>query len=359
MKIFNQMKMKGIYSILSLVLFCACSSGDTNRDNAKIKDPAPRYTLAPIEQGGVATKIKLPAQLSAYQEVNIFPKVNGYVKEVYVDIGSEVHTGQLLMLLEAPESVQATSQSKERYAQAKANYSIDKENYARLLEASATQGAVSPMDLSSARAKMEADSALANAVKTNWQMQQTMQDYLRVLAPFNGVITERNVFTGTLVSAETKDKPMLVLKDIKRLRLQVDLPEANAATFKTDDTLSFFTSAFPGKRIIAKINRTSMNVNAQYRSERIEADIDNRNEILQPGMYADVELYSRGNANAFSVPRSSIVTSTEAKYVIVVRGEKNTRVNVITGNETKERIEIFGNVHSGEMVIVNANDEIQ
>jgi membrane fusion protein (multidrug efflux system) len=350
--------MKYNYLLACLLLFSACSSCGNHTTESTETKKSPDYILAPVEKSGVATMIKLPAQLSAYQEVSIFPKVNGYVKQVYVDIGSEVHTGQLLMMLEAPESGEATMQAREKYAQSRANYSIDKENYARLLEASSTPGAVSPLDLSSARAKMEADSALSNAEKTNWQMQQTMQDYLRVLAPFNGFITERNVFPGALVNAEAKDKPMLVLKEISRLRLQVDIPEALAGSFKTRDTISFFTSVYPGKSMIAKISRQSMNVNATFRSERMEADIENKNKILQPGMYADVVLYSNGSSNALSVPRSAVVTSTIGKYVIVMRNGQKEKIDVLTGNETKERIEIFGNVQAGENVIVNANDEI-
>ena len=351
--------MRYILPIIALYLLSGCSSGDAKKADAlDSTKTAPVYSLAPVEKSGVATMVKLPAQLSAFQEVSIFPKVNGYVKDVYVDIGSQVHKGQLLMLLEAPESGEATMQAKEKYEQAKANYSIDKENYARLLEASATPGAVSPLDLSAARAKMEADSALSNAERSNWQMQQTIQAYLNVTAPFNGVITERNAFAGALVNAESKDKPMLELKDIKTLRLKVDVPESISGSFKVKDTISFYTSAFPGKRMVAKISRESMNVNAQFRSERMEADVENKDHSLQPGMYADVVLYSNGTGSALSVPRSALVISTEGKYVIVMRNGEKVKVNVLTGNETKERIEIFGPVQAGENVIVHANDEM-
>jgi membrane fusion protein (multidrug efflux system) len=350
--------MKYSVFIFFLCFLFSCSSSENKKEEKDPKAQTPVYNLAVVKKSGVATMIKLPAQLFAYQEVSIFPKVNGYVKNVFVDIGSEVHEGQLLMVLDAPEIVQAVAQAREKYAQAKAGYSIDKENYARLLEASLTAGAVSPLDLSSARSKVEADSALANAEKSNWQIQQTMQEYLNVVAPFNGIITERNVFPGELVNAASKDHPMLELKEIKLLRLKVDVPEAFAGSFRKNDTISFYTSAFPGKKITGHIARQSMNINAQLRSERIEADIENKNENLQPGMYADVVLYSLGNINALSVPRSAVVISTEGKYVIAVRNGKNIKVDVLTGNETKDSIEIFGQIQAGEKVIENANDEI-
>ncbi len=348
--------------VITLITVIMVSCGGDKKEEPKVvasKDNTVHYQLAKVERSGVSTMIKLPAQLAAYQEVSIFPKVNGYVTSVSVDIGSHVKKGTVLMVLEAPELEQASLQAKERYVRAKAGLSIDKENYQRLSEASQTAGAVSPLDLSNAHSKTDADSALANAEKANWQMQETMLSYLRVTAPFDGVITERNVHPGALVSATSKDKPMLELKQVEHLRLQVDIPEAIAGNLKDKDTVSFYTSAFPGKKITGNISRKSMNVDAQYRSERMEIDVSNKDGLLSPGMYADVVLYSKGSVTALSVPRSALVISTERKYVLAVREGKTVKVDVITGNETTGRIEIYGAVQPGENVIVNANDEIK
>ena len=320
----------------------------------------PHISLATANRQAIEQQVRLPAQLAAYQEVSIFPKVNGYVKSVLVDIGSHVSSGQLLMVLEAPEMEQAAAQAKERYARSLSDYAISKDNYQRLLEASQTPGAISPMDLATAKAKRDADSALSNAEKANWQMQGTMMGYLRVTAPFTGVITQRNVHPGALVSAEAKDsKPMLELKEVDRLRLQVDIPESVAAGLGTKDSVSFFLSAFPGKRFTGRISRVSMNINLQMRSERVELDVYNKEETLTPGMYADVLFDSKGNPNALAVPKSAVITSTERKYVIVVRDGKTVRVDVSTGNENNGRIEIVGDIKPGEKVIANANDEIK
>jgi len=315
--------------------------------------------LATVEKGGVATVIKLPGQLAAYQEVSIFPKVNGYVKNVLVDIGSKVSQGNLLMTLEAPELEEAALQAKERFARSRADFAIDKERFLRLEEAAQTAGAVSPLDLSTIKAKMEADSALCNAEKANWQMQQTMLGYLRVTAPFTGVITERNVHPGALVSATAKDKPMLELKQVAHLRLQVDIPEAIAANLKDKDTVSFYVSAFPGKKMTGFISRKADNITAEFRSEKMEIDVMNENGLLSPGMFADVVLKSKGNADALFVPKSAVVTSTERKYVMLVKDGKRSKVDVSTGNETSSKIEIYGNLQAGDQVIASANDEIK
>ncbi len=342
------------------IVVSSCQSAKPEKPKDSETDTKPKYTLSVVQTTGPSSMIKLPGQLAAYQEVSIFPKVNGYVKNVVVDIGSKVRPGQLLMTLEAPELVQSTMQAKEKYARTKSDLSIDREHYNRLLEASQTPGAVSPLDLSFVKSKLESDSAVSNAAKSNWQMQETMQAYLVVTAPFGGVITERNVHPGALVSAESKDsKPMLELKEISRLRLQVDIPENKSGSLKVHDTISFYTSALPGKRIIAHISRESMNVNAQFRSERVEADVLNTDELLSPGMYADVIIYSKGNVSGFRVPKSAVVTSTERKYVLLVKSGRIVKVDVTTGNESGSSAEVFGNLLKGDSIITDANEEIR
>lgn len=350
-----------ILIILTSLIAYGCSD---NKAAEKKEAPAPavvpHFAFATADQKPVEQVYKLPAQLAAYQEVSIFPKVNGYVKSVLVDEGSHVHEGQLLMVLEAPELQEAVAQAREKYSQAISDYTISRENYERLKVASRTPGAISPMDLSTARSKTQADSARGNAEKAAWQQQQVMMSYLQVMAPFKGVITQRNVHPGALVSAEAKDsKPMLELKEIDHLRLQVAIPEAMAGALRNNDSLSFYLSAFPGKEFKGRIARKSMNINLQYRSEPVELDVYNRDETLTPGMYADVLFDSKGNPHALSVPKTAVVTSTERKYVIAVRNGRTVRVDVETGNETSDRVEVLGALQPGEQVIADANDEIK
>ena len=352
---------KELILIFSLAI-CWTACSDKKDPDKKSDDPgsARHYQLATAEKTSVIQQIKLPAQFAAYEEVSIFPKVNGYVQTVLVDIGSKVKKGQTLMTLEAPELEQASVQAKERFARAKSNYTIDKEDYERLKEAAQTPGAISPMDLASAKGKMDADSALSNAEKANWQMQQTMLEYLTVYAPFDGVITERNVHPGALVSAEAKDgRPMLELKQVAHLRLQVDIPEGIAANLHDNDSVAFYINSLPGKPFNGRISRNSMNINKQFRSQRVELDVYNKDGLMAPGMYADVLFNAKGNPSAVVVPSSAVITSTERKYILVVRDKKAHKVDVSTGNESKGKIEVFGRIQAGETVIQNANDEIK
>lgn len=347
------------YSILIFILACfqACTQPEVK--NTKAGNPTPQYQTYSIEKGGLATSIKLPAQLTAYQEVSIFPKVNGFVQAVWVDIGSKVQKGSRLLQLEAPELEQAVLQAREKYIRSKSELAIDTEHYLRLLQASQTAGAVSPFDLSSLRSKVISDSALCNAEKANWDMQHTMMNYLQVTAPFEGVITERNIHPGALVSAAVKDRPMIQLKQINQLRLQIDVPEYLSSQLKEKDTVYFLTSVSPGKKNTGLISRKSNNINTQFRSEKIEIDVLNPGNSLSPGMYADVIIEANGSPDAFTVPKSAIVNATEGKYLIVLQNGKTRRVSIRTRNETAGKTEVFGLLQSGDMIILNANDEIK
>jgi len=152
---------------------------------------------------------------------------------------------------------------------------------------------------------------------------------------------------------------MLELKQVAHLRLQVDIPEAIAANLKDKDTVSFYVSAFPGKKMTGFISRKADNISAEFRSEKMEIDVMNENGLLSPGMFADVVLKSKGNMDALFVPKSAVVTSTERKYVMLVKDGKRTKVDVSTGNETSSKIEIYGNLNAGDQVIASANDEIK
>ena len=354
----NQYKNLGaaVLAVGCLVMIGGCSNGRT--EPAKVQEPAAPVERVRLQKSALPELVKLPGQLASFEEVSIFPKVNGYVKDVWVDVGSRVRKGQLLMELEAPELEQATTQARERYAQAKLNATISEQNYERMRQAAETPGAVSPMNLASLKAKADADSALCNAEKANWQMQGVILSYLKVTAPFDGVISERNVHPGALVSAESKDgKPMLDLRQVDHLRLQVDIPEGIAAGLQDKDTVEFYLSAYPGQRMTGHIARRSDLVNSTYRAERMEMDVYNHDGRLAPGMYADVLFDSKGNAMAFTVPKTAVVTSTERKYVIVIRDGKMIKVDVATGNETASKVEITGDLQPGEEVVAKANDE--
>ena len=348
-----------------LVFFAACNQAET-KPAAKIPLDKPasaqsHYTIGEITEGQIGASVHLPAVLRPFLAVDIYPKVNGFVKEVPVDRGTQVRRGQQLLLLEAPEIEQQYFAAKAKYLQAYALSLASKDNYERLTQANKMPGTVSAHDLELARARMIADSATAQGEMAGYKALEAMKNYLTVTAPFDGVITERNVHPGALVGPNLKadDKPMLVLQQENKLRLVVDVPELYSNQLTEHTVVSFRVSTLPGKIFRGVISRSAGSLNMKYRSEAIEVDVKNDDKLLKPGMYAEVELPVQRNTHSLVVPASAVVTSQEKKYVIAVDQGKTHWVDVATGNSKNDSTEVFGNLQAHDKIIVNANDEIR
>ena len=186
-----------------------------------------------------------------------------------------------------------------------------------------------------------------------------MQGYLRIYAPFDGMIVQRNVSPGALVApGKATDQPMLVLQDIHKMRLTVDIPEDYVDKVDLTQPVSFIFNAMPGQAQTAKISR-SANALGSMRQEAIEIDVLNKNGQLKPGMYAEVKIPMLSGAKSLLVPNNSIIRSTEREYVIKDSSGKASLVNIKEGLVGKDSTEVFGNLKANDKVLVHASDEIK
>jgi len=344
--------------LLGILFVSGCNSEKENKKTSSVKKE--NYKLMSLEPHMISGKVRLPGVLQPFQFVQIFPKVNGFVKQVFVDRGSVVKKGTLLIRMEAPELEEKVASSKLRFTQAHAVYLTSKDRYMRLLETSKTPGTISPYDLAAAASKMEADSATSQGEYANYKAEQAMYAYLTVFATFDGVITERNVHPGALVGPGSDgSKPMLILQQQSKLRLVVNVPEQYSAQIKNGNMVHFKVNALPGQDFAGPVSRSSGNLNSNFRSETIEVDVANPKNLFKPGMYAEVVLPVSGSANAFVVPKSAVVTTTERKYVILANDGKAKWTDVTEGNQEKDSIEVFGSLKTGENIICNANYQIK
>lgn len=352
--------MKNIISLsvlaAAILSMTACSSEKPKEKKAL----ATVYKTATLGKSQISSSVNLPGVMQPFEFTMIYPKVSGFVKDVLVDRGSAVRKGQVLIRLEAPEIEEHASAAKLRYTQAHAMFITSKDRYRRLLETSATPGTVSIYDLAAAKAKMEADSATAQGEWADYKAQADMFNYLTVTAPFDGVITERNVHPGALAGPGAQgSNPMLILQQQSKLRLVINIPEAYSAQIKDGDNIHFKVNAIPGQDFTGKVSRSSNSLNDNYRSETIEVDVDNPKNVFKTGMYAEVELPVSGNASAFVVPKSSIVITTERKYVIAVDDNKAKWIDITEGNQSTDSAEAFGQLTEGQHIITNAGYQIK
>jgi membrane fusion protein (multidrug efflux system) len=340
--------------------FAACSGNQKPVDITKeTKQATNKYKFGTVAEQALSSAARLPGQLNPYNEVNLFPKVNGFVKKLFVDRGSIVKKGQLLVTLEAPEMESQLQSANSRYLQAKENAQASKEKYLRLKEAASEPGSVSPLDLDNAISKMKADDAMAQSERSNVESVKTMLEYLNIYAPFDGMIIQRNVSPGALVApGKSTDQPMLVLQDINKLRLEVFIPEDYVDKVDLKQPVSFIFNAVPGQTQTAKISR-SANALSSMRSEAIEIDVINKNGNLKPGMYAEVKIPMLSGAKSLLVPNTAIVRSTEKEYVVKNDNGKADLVEIKEGLVSSDATEIFGNLKPNDKVVLKASDEIK
>ena len=355
------MKFKLILLLAAVVsTLAACSTNQQPVNMVAAATPAKSgYETGSITEKALSSEARLPGQLRPFNEVNIFPKVNGFVKKLYADRGTIVKKGELLSSLEAPEMEAQLQAANSRYLQAQENALASKEKYRRLKEAAKEPGSVAPLDLDNAMAKMKADDAMARSEQSNVTSVRTIQDYLNILAPFDGMIVQRNVSPGALVSpGKGTDQPMLVLQDISKLRLEVYIPEDYVDKVDLKQPVKFTFNAMPGNEQTAKISR-SANSLGSMRSEAIEIDVQNKSGVLKPGMYAEVKIPMLSGAKSLLVPNNAIVRSTEREYVVTVKNGKAVLVDVKEGMARNDSTEVFGNLKAGEKIVNHANDELK
>ena len=354
------MKTKLILLASALSFLAACSGNEKPVDLTEMKAAENnKYQTGTITEKALSSFARLPGQLNPYNEVNLFPKANGFVKQIFVDRGSQVTKGQLLITLEAPEMESQLQAANSRYLQAQETANASKEKYNRLKQAAADPGSVSPLDLDNAVSRMRSDMAIANAERSNMESVRTMQGYLKIYAPFDGTIVQRNVSPGALVApGKGSDQPMLVLQNTRKLRLEVAIPEDYVDKVDLKQAVTFTFNAMPGREHTAKISR-SANALGNMRSEAIEIDVINNNGQLKPGMYAEVKIPMLSGAKSLLVPNTAIVRSTEREYVITVRNGKAKLIDVKEGLAGKDSTEVFGALVPTDCIVTNGGDEVK
>ena len=219
-----------LYMAVMVVTLLACSSNKEHKEEKKTsveKEKASMPTFV-LEKGKLSTSLQIPGELLAYQQVDLYAKVNSFVKKLYVDVGSEVKKGQVLASMEAPEINSQLSGAESRLQSSEAIYIASKANYDRLLETSKTPGTISPNDLDIALASQKSDFAQLQSANAAHKEITDNRNYLEIRAPFSGVISARNVSAGAYVgpSGKGSEFPLFTLQEQERLRLAVAVPEA-------------------------------------------------------------------------------------------------------------------------------------
>ena len=391
-----------IVAVVALVGL-ACAKPAQLGNTATEKAPPPTVMTTYVVSQTVNKELRLPGELRAFQNVAIYPKVQSFVDSINVDRGSVVKRGQVLVRMSAPELASHTSEAEARVraaqqqrfemesrvqsaraqrAEAEAKLASDEGTYKRLKAASATPGVVAENDVDVARDTVEGDKARIRALEENKkaaravvqsQVQneratreaansvRSIESYLRITAPFDGVITERNVDKGSLAgpSAGPTSAPMLRLQQISRLRLVISVPEADVSGVATGTRINFTVPAFPGENFFGVVQRISHTLDEKTRTMPVELDVINDSARLAPGMFPEVVWPTTRPRPSLFVPAFAIATTTERVFVIRIRNGTTEWVDVKRGVSMGDLVEVFGDLQENDSIAVRATDELR
>jgi membrane fusion protein, multidrug efflux system len=330
-----------------------------------------KIELTPVVSKTISRNVELPGEFQPFLSVSLHAKVPGYVERVLVDRGSVVKQGDPLVELSAPEMAAQIAEAESKVqaaeadcAQAEAQLQAAQSTSERTKKAAETPGAVAGNELIQAEKQVDAAQALLNsrqqasrAAEAMVQSLKDMQAYLKITAPFDGVVTDRLVHPGALVGSGTE--PLLIIQQVSHLRLVVAVPEEDVGGIARGAKVDFQVPAYPQRTYSGTIARLAHALDQKTRSMPVELDVFNSDGTLSPGMYPAVKWPVRRSRPALFVPKTSVVTTTERVFVIRDRDGHAEWVDVRKGAEDGDLVEVIGNLQPGDKVVRRATDEIR
>ena len=366
--------MRIVLLLLALGSMACRGSAQTPAGTAAQAGP-PALDVIHVVERAVSVTLSMPAELEPYQTVAIYPKVTGFVKIIGVDRGSRVRAGDLLARLEAPELLSQRAEAESKLQSAEAQLAVarsktdaDASTSDRLKAAAATPGVVAGNDLVLAQKAVDVSQSQVVAAQRNVdaarqavQSIAEIEKYLNVTAPFDGIVTERNVHPGALVgpaSGQSAAMPMVRLVENDRLRLVVPVPEAYIAGMTRGADIAFAVPAYPGQAFSGKIARIAQTVDVKTRTMAVEADVINKDGRLAAGTFCQVRWPVRRPGPSLLVPSGSVASTTQRTFVVRVRNGRTEWVDVKTGLASGPLVEVFGDLHAGDEVATRGTDEL-
>lgn len=370
------------------------------------RNDLPRVTAAKVRRAPADSDVLLPGTLSALVEASVFGRAPGYVRKRYVDIGDRVREGQLLAEIDAPELDQQVAQSRAAVSQARQQLTqaqaalvqaesqrdlarITSQRYNNLV----ARGAIARQDADTqestyktADALVDAQQANIHAAEDNVKQAQAnldrvmaLQDYKNVRAPFDGVVTARNIDAGALISANgaglgvspmdvtnaanTNGSEMFRVAQIGTIRILTSVPQANAPGIYVGLAADVSVNEFQGRKFEGKVTRTMNSLDPNSRTLLVEVQIPNRDRKLLPGMYAEIRFRSHRDVPPLLVPGDTIIAGASGMQVGVLndvgQGKKKIHMQPVQiGRDYGAETEVLSGLNGSELIVVNPGDEV-
>lgn len=306
--------------------------------------PRLQVRIAEPRRGSITRFVTLPGQIEPYQRATLFAKVAGYLKTIHVDKGDQVRQGMLLAELEVPELLAEQTRRK-------AEVEVAEIDFRRLSESQKkAPDLVVPQTVDDARGKWD-------VAKANLEGTETLLNYARITAPFSGVITRRFVDPGAFIPAATtgstpQSAAIVTLTDFGRVRVQVAVPELEAARVAVGEAASLSVEGLPGRVFEGKVTRYAYALDEATKTMLAEIELPNPSLELRPGMYAVVRIGIERKEDALLVPADALVTEKAGASVFVVSRDVLKKTRVEPGFNDGERVEITKGLDAGQPVVL-------
>jgi RND family efflux transporter MFP subunit len=311
-------------------------------------------------QGAAAQEIMLPANTQAFIDTPIYARTSGYLRKWYADIGTRVHSGQLLAEIETPELDQQVRQAQSELSTAQSNQQIAQitaERWVKLL----AKNAVSKQETDQARSDLNGRQSALSAAEANVERLQQLQGFEKIYAPFDGVITARNIDIGSLIQAGDSDSPRAELFHVSstdKLRLFVPVPEVYTSQVHAGTHVVVTSDAVPNAKFTGTIVRDSDAIDLSSRTLNVEVDVVNSDHKLLPGQYAFIHLPIPPASSSMTLPSGALLFRAEGLQAGVVRDGRVHLVPVEVGHDYGAKVEITSGLAPQDQVILNPPDSL-
>jgi RND family efflux transporter MFP subunit len=311
-------------------------------------------------RGRSSSDLTLPGMIQAFSQSPIYARVDGYVRTWYVDIGAHVTKGQLLAEIDAPEVDQQLNQARAMRQQAEASLALAKVTAPRYQELIKTHS-VSQQEVDQSNQNLAAQEANVQAAAAAVNRLEQMQSFEKIVAPFDGVITERKTDFGDLVNAGNAGigRELFRISQNNTVRIFVTVPEEFSSQVKPGTKASIDLISLSNRRLAAAVTRTADALDATSRTLKVELDVPNPSGELLPGAYANVHFQIPLHASPLVLPAGTILFQADGPQVGIVTEQKRVELRKVTlGHDFGDTIEILSGIRSGDAVIANPSDSL-
>jgi RND family efflux transporter MFP subunit len=324
-----------------------------------LNDPAKRFIPLQVVIQGTLTRGEminaetLTGDILPVQQAIIYPKVNGNIEKIFVDIGDRVSQNQTLALIDTTIYSQNAKLANANLIQAEANYENSKINYDRNKNLLA-QNLISKQDYDNAKTALDVTLAQKEAANANYTNAVTQLNYCKIKAPFTGSITKRFFDAGAYVtvSSSSPGSNLFMLMDINNLKSLVNIPEKDVPLLNKIIDVNVLADALPGKIFKAKLKKISEAVDLATRTMAVEIDIDNSEKLLKPGMFATIILIFDRKENSLTLPNQVVLKDDGGNYIYLIKPDTTVSKKYIqVGIQYNNKYEILSGVNENDKIV--------